>query len=233
MYDGTTGAVVYADRIELYLVDGQRGDDDLTANGVIVAPGAPGANASPWRNPARPEDVDRDEYVKALDVLRLINEINGRGTRELPPRPQDAIAAAPPYWDVTGDGWLTPEDVLKVINYLNTPAPAGEGESPESPDADNLIPNALTAPFDAATADRVFSTSAVREWSQPQRVDGPTPSGLPSDRVPVARSQSLRTEPAVQTLHREIPSELLTDEFFFRFEQEEPEGLAALLSVGR
>lgn len=41
LYDGTTGAEILADRIVLHFVDGQRGDDDLTANGVIVEPGAP------------------------------------------------------------------------------------------------------------------------------------------------------------------------------------------------
>jgi hypothetical protein len=38
--DGSTGAVLYPDRVVLKLVDGGRGDDDVTANGVIVDPGA-------------------------------------------------------------------------------------------------------------------------------------------------------------------------------------------------
>lgn len=40
-FDGTTGAVFYPEKIVLHFVDGQRGDDDLNANGVIVDPGAP------------------------------------------------------------------------------------------------------------------------------------------------------------------------------------------------
>lgn len=41
-YDGSTGAEVLPDgRIVLHFVDGERGDDDLTTNGVIVDPGAP------------------------------------------------------------------------------------------------------------------------------------------------------------------------------------------------
>jgi len=40
-YDGTTGAVVSGQTITLYLVDGQRGDNDLTANGVIEELGGP------------------------------------------------------------------------------------------------------------------------------------------------------------------------------------------------
>jgi hypothetical protein len=40
--DGSTGAVLLPDRIVLKLVDGGRGDDDVTANGMIVDPGAAG-----------------------------------------------------------------------------------------------------------------------------------------------------------------------------------------------
>jgi hypothetical protein len=39
--DGNTGATLLPDRIVLNLVDGGRGDDDITANGVIIDPGAP------------------------------------------------------------------------------------------------------------------------------------------------------------------------------------------------
>ena len=43
MYDETsdTGAVYDGDTVTLYLKDGQRGDDDLTANGTISDPGGP------------------------------------------------------------------------------------------------------------------------------------------------------------------------------------------------
>ncbi|MCI0460744.1 MAG: hypothetical protein L0Z62_27650 [Gemmataceae bacterium] len=43
VYDGTTGAVFddFNHTITLYFVDGLRGDDDLTANGVVVDPGSP------------------------------------------------------------------------------------------------------------------------------------------------------------------------------------------------
>jgi len=41
-FDGTTGAQkVAANKLEVTLVDGARGDDDLSANGTIVDPGAP------------------------------------------------------------------------------------------------------------------------------------------------------------------------------------------------
>ena len=41
LYDGQTGAEITDNTITLHYVDGLRGDDDLTANGVIVDPGAP------------------------------------------------------------------------------------------------------------------------------------------------------------------------------------------------
>jgi len=41
VYDGQTGAEVIGNLILLHFVDGLRGDDDLTANGVIKEPGAP------------------------------------------------------------------------------------------------------------------------------------------------------------------------------------------------
>lgn len=51
-FDGTTGAEINGNVITLHFVDGQRGDDDLTANGVIVDPGAPGAWANSLYLPA-------------------------------------------------------------------------------------------------------------------------------------------------------------------------------------
>ena len=47
LFDGTTGAEIFADRIVLHFVDGQRGDHDLTENGEIVTRGGPATNATP------------------------------------------------------------------------------------------------------------------------------------------------------------------------------------------
>ncbi|HMT19781.1 MAG TPA: hypothetical protein PKE20_00805, partial [Promineifilum sp.] len=47
LYDGTTGAEILADKIVLHFVDGERGDSDLTANGVIADPGAPATLTPP------------------------------------------------------------------------------------------------------------------------------------------------------------------------------------------
>ena len=42
MWDGYTGAVINGNIVTLYFLDGERGDDDLQRNGVILDPGAPG-----------------------------------------------------------------------------------------------------------------------------------------------------------------------------------------------
>ena len=41
MYDGQTGAQISGNVVTLHFVDGQRGDDDITANGTVVEPGGP------------------------------------------------------------------------------------------------------------------------------------------------------------------------------------------------
>jgi hypothetical protein len=57
LFDGTTGAEIFHDtdpqqtRIVLHLCDGQRGDDDLIANGDIVDVGAPGIRVADTPDP--------------------------------------------------------------------------------------------------------------------------------------------------------------------------------------
>ena len=46
-FDGTTGAEIFPDRIQLRLIDGARGDHDLAANGRITDPGAVAIAAPP------------------------------------------------------------------------------------------------------------------------------------------------------------------------------------------
>ena len=51
LFDGTTGAEINGNVITLHFVDGQRGDDDLTANGSITDPGGPAFTAPPVLGP--------------------------------------------------------------------------------------------------------------------------------------------------------------------------------------
>ena len=42
LYDGQTGAVIVGNVITLHFVDGLRGDDDLTTDGIVIDQGGPG-----------------------------------------------------------------------------------------------------------------------------------------------------------------------------------------------
>jgi hypothetical protein len=77
-----------------------------------------------WQNPVRAHDVTGEDDVTALDVLTIINHINGHGgDSSLPAAP----AAPPPFLNVNGDDSITPGDVLAVINHINS-HPSGEAE---------------------------------------------------------------------------------------------------------
>ncbi len=55
LYDGRTGAEINGNQITLHFVDGQRGDDDLAANGIITDIGGPGVTVvSPETGPNDP-----------------------------------------------------------------------------------------------------------------------------------------------------------------------------------
>ena len=97
-----------------------------------------------WQNPRHPCDVNADGSITPIDVLLLINDINGRGSRELT---TPSTPTPPPFLDPNGDGWITPLDVLIVINYINAHGsgpipsePGGEGEydSPIDRDEDAI-----------------------------------------------------------------------------------------------
>jgi len=90
------------------------------------------APSASWQNPANALDADGNGVVEPLDAL-LINEINRAGSRELPPRTAEDQHL--PYFDVSGDDFLTPLDVLMVINFINLnsgpqtmPGDSAEGE---------------------------------------------------------------------------------------------------------
>jgi hypothetical protein len=146
----------------------------------------------PWRNPARPEDVNHDGIVSALDALLVINHLNLTGTGPLPaPDPQ---FAPPPYLDVSGDNQVTPIDVLMVINEVNRLAVGnGTAEGEDAAGWEQLASAVwqefgATPPHDAFPADPLRSlpradasvVRAVPIFSQPPRMDeraaGPRPA---------------------------------------------------------
>jgi hypothetical protein len=118
LFDGETGAKIFADRIEVYFRDGQQGDSDLTANGVITDPAAPALTEFPWQNPIDIGDVNFDRKVSALDALVILNDLRINQQRSLPLVPTGTEQLASSFLDVSGDNKASVLDALRVINLL-------------------------------------------------------------------------------------------------------------------
>ncbi|NND97064.1 MAG: hypothetical protein HKN47_07035 [Pirellulaceae bacterium] len=131
-FDGQTGAKIFADRIELYYVDGQRGDTDLTENGIIVDPGAPALTEYPWQNPTLGPDVDNDGEVTPGDLLDVINAMANGRIGALPKLATGTDQLAAQFLDTNRDNQLTPGDILQVINFLAEQAQSNQNLPPQS-----------------------------------------------------------------------------------------------------
>jgi len=94
--------------------------------GVAVSDVRYGLAPPVWHYLDVPEDVDASGDVVPLDALLIVNDLNSRGARELP-NPTEGDSP-PPYYDVSGDGWLTSLDALRVVNWLNANM-SGESEA--------------------------------------------------------------------------------------------------------
>ena len=101
------------------------------------------------RNIASPTDANNDGNTNQLDVLNLINELNLRGSYALA-NGSDVHRALLP--DVDGDLWLTPLDVLVVINWINRTSNSGFNVQAES------SPRALELPSLASQTESAKST---------------------------------------------------------------------------
>lgn len=92
---------------------------------------------TPWQNPFLPTDVNYDLETTALDALILINSLNQSGSHSLASTSVGAgmsgggsegeTGASSQFMDVNGDSFLTPLDVLDVINTINNAE--GEGQT--------------------------------------------------------------------------------------------------------
>jgi hypothetical protein len=75
LFDGDTGAIIHPEtvdsppRVELHLIDGQRGDADLTANGVIDDPGVPIFKTNKLPVTAADAAVIDEDTSTSIDVL--------------------------------------------------------------------------------------------------------------------------------------------------------------------
>lgn len=84
-----------------------------------------------WQNQNDPTDVNNDQRTSALDALLCINELmHNRISGGDPNLPLPMPPSKPtPYLDVNGDGLITANDALRVINRLIRQPSAPEGES--------------------------------------------------------------------------------------------------------
>lgn len=98
--------------------DGRGGTADATVSISVVG----------WQNPNNPLDVDNDTFVVPQDAAILINELNFPTI--ISPNGKLPTATATPtyFYDVNGDQYLSPSDVLRVVNALNAVVPGGGGE---------------------------------------------------------------------------------------------------------
>ncbi len=74
-------------------------------------------NPTPFHNPVKKFDADRDGATAPNDVLATINAITRLGSGR-PTVPANADPANWKYVDINGDGFLSPIDVLVLINEL-------------------------------------------------------------------------------------------------------------------
>jgi hypothetical protein len=123
----------------------------------------------PWQNPRFAADVNDDGQIVPNDALRVINELNTNGPRQLPPYRN--LTFHTDYLDVNGDRFFSALDALLIINTVNALLnSASEGESPA--DA-AVIRRAFSAPAIASGAD-----DSVRCPKGNATQDGGTGDGL-------------------------------------------------------
>jgi hypothetical protein len=131
--------------------------------GVAVADVRYGLAPPAWHYLDVPEDVDVSGDIVPLDALLIINDLNNRGARQLSaPTEGDS---PPPYYDVSGDGWLTSLDALRVVNWLNANM---SGESEAAVGIPNMFTSAepvnsitVTMPVDRGVAGETSSLSPI------------------------------------------------------------------------
>lgn len=99
-----------------------------------------------WQNTGQPLDVNDDLFVTPADVLVGVNRLNLQGGGFLDSRPADSEL---PFVDTNGDGGHSSNDILTVINALNSGAPHVAGRLAND-----------TAPGGATNGDKITSDAA-------------------------------------------------------------------------
>ena len=134
-------------------------------DGLITISGA----SSVWQNPVNRLDVDENGAVSSIDVLSVINELNLRRILDANGRLPATRNAGQFFYDVTGEGFLSPTDVLTIINFLNSGA-EGEGSG-----ASGTLDTGVTIDLGPEPADAVYVEAEERQSAHP--------ASLPTDVV--------------------------------------------------
>ncbi len=166
-------------------------------------------NTQPWQNPRLSWDVNRDGVIAPNDVLRIINTINADGPRALAV-PQSIDELPSNYYDMNGDSFVTANDALVGINFLNNQSADGEGARFETAAAGNglvgsdrstvvppvEIPLSGAWPFalDSPDLDDGPQTPPARRDRHAGPASPPTRGGSPQSRQPRV-ADSPRREP--------------------------------------
>ena len=95
-------------------VVGEAPDGEVEDYAVTVA-------TSSWQNTSNPLDVNDDGDVVAQDILIVVNELNNHDFSD---PVTGLLDPAPPsdnfFYDVNGDGFISPRDALAIINSIQT-----------------------------------------------------------------------------------------------------------------
>jgi len=115
-----------------------------------------------WRNFEAPTDVNDDGHTTALDALHCINAVNAQGVQYLDRAQLQAAANAADhfFFDVDGDDYLTPADIVAVINRVN----AGDDPADAAPGGAELPARPLASWVDWQTLDDVLHE---QRWQEP------------------------------------------------------------------
>jgi len=122
--------------------------DDTSEAGASVSIGEIGflsdAQQSLWQN-SLPVDVDNSGTVNSSDVTAILTELNTHGIHAL----STPTSQPTDFFDVNGDGLVSPDDALIVIDYLNSPTQSDFGANAIAPQfqAAVAVPEPSTASY--------------------------------------------------------------------------------------